>query len=134
MHIAVPRDRIGNRGAITVVNPVDGRVMFVLPAGSQAIVGTTDTFTDESPDEVRATAGEVRYLLAAANSYFPDAKLKEDDVISAWAGIRPLAAATSGVDPSGISGAQDCRGQAGGDHGDWWEADDLQVDGGGSCG
>ncbi|MDQ3080737.1 MAG: FAD-dependent oxidoreductase, partial [Gemmatimonadota bacterium] len=98
VHISVSRDRIGNRGAITVVNPVDGRVMFVLPAGSQAIVGTTDTFTDESPDEVRATAGDVRYLLAAANSYFPDAKLKEDDVVSAWAGIRPLAAATNGAD------------------------------------
>ncbi len=103
VHIAVPRNRIGNRGAITVVNPLDGRVMFVLPAGSQAIVGTTDTFTDESPDDVRATEADVRYLLAAANAYFPDAKLTEDDVISAWAGIRPLAAATNGADPSGIS-------------------------------
>src|SRR5262249_43935504 len=39
-HIAVPRARIGNHDALTLLSPVDGRVMFVLPAGAFAIVGT----------------------------------------------------------------------------------------------
>jgi glycerol-3-phosphate dehydrogenase len=102
-HIAVPRHRVGNRSAVTLTSPVDGRVMFVIPGGDQAIVGTTDTFTTESPDEVRTTELEVDYLLASANVYFPDAKLKSDDVVAAWSGIRPLASAPPGTDPSSIS-------------------------------
>jgi glycerol-3-phosphate dehydrogenase len=89
-HIAVPRDRVGNNEAITLTHPSDGRVLFVLPAGRHAIVGTTDTFTHESPDEVRATEGDVRYLLDAVNSMFPGARLVREDVVSAWSGIRPL--------------------------------------------
>lgn len=86
-----------------MISPSDGRVMFVIPAGDQAIVGTTDTFTAEKPDQVRASDADVDYLLASANSYFPDAALTRDDVLAAWAGIRPLASAKAGTNPSSIS-------------------------------
>lgn len=89
-HIAVPRQRIGNTAALTLLSPRDGRVLFVLPADEHAIVGTTDTYTPSSPDEVRANGDDVRYLLDAANAFFPGAMLTIDDVVSAWAGIRPL--------------------------------------------
>ncbi|MEO7369099.1 MAG: glycerol-3-phosphate dehydrogenase/oxidase [Gemmatimonadaceae bacterium] len=102
-HITVPRQRIGNRSAVTLISPVDGRVMFVIPAGDQAIVGTTDTFTRDKPDQVRATKEDVDYLLASANAYFPDARLNNDDVVAAWAGIRPLASANGSTNPSSIS-------------------------------
>ena len=102
VHIAVPRDRLGNRGALTLIAPADGRVFFVLPAGEQSIVGTTDTYTDATPDEVRATNQDVEYLLAAANHYFPSAKLETADVITAWAGIRPLIAAQTAT-PGAVS-------------------------------
>jgi glycerol-3-phosphate dehydrogenase len=92
VHIAVPRGRIGNRGAFTVLSPKDGRVMFVLPGETQTIVGTTDTFTSSRPDAIRASETDVAYLLDAANHFFPQAWLVRDDVVSAWAGIRPLAA------------------------------------------
>jgi glycerol-3-phosphate dehydrogenase len=95
VHIAVPRERVGNRDAITMISSVDGRVMFCLPAGAQAIIGTTDTWTDESPETVHATASDVEYLLRSAISYFPQARLTFDDVVSAWAGIRPLVATQS---------------------------------------
>jgi glycerol-3-phosphate dehydrogenase len=81
---------VGNHDALTLLSPMDGRVMFVLPAGAFAIVGTTDTFTTASPDDVRATADDVSYLLATANQFFPAANLTTDDVVAAWAGIRPL--------------------------------------------
>jgi glycerol-3-phosphate dehydrogenase len=90
VHILVRRDRLGNRHAITFQSPVDGRVMFVLPWGDFSYVGTTDTDYAGSPAEVRADAEDVRYLLDSANSIFPDAKLTGDDVVSTWAGIRPL--------------------------------------------
>lgn len=89
-HIEVQRSRVGNDGAITLLSPSDGRVLFVLPSGDHTIIGTTDTFTSEAPDDVRASADDVEYLLRAANSFFPDAGLATRDVVSAWAGIRPL--------------------------------------------
>lgn len=101
-HISVPRERIGNRDAVTLISPIDGRVMFCLPAGPQTIVGTTDTWTDESPERVHASVADVDYLLRAANAYFPRAQLTRDDVVSAWAGIRPLASASEG-NPSAVS-------------------------------
>ncbi|HEV7994257.1 MAG TPA: glycerol-3-phosphate dehydrogenase/oxidase [Gemmatimonadaceae bacterium] len=104
VHVSVPRERVGNVAAVTLIAPQDGRVMFVLPAGRHAIIGTTDSYDATAPDAVHATSGDVAYLLEAANHYFPEARLTRADVVSAWAGIRPLAAsgATTG-DPSSAS-------------------------------
>lgn len=93
VHVAVPRERVGNREALTLLSPLDGRVMFVLPAGAHAIIGTTDTHTAAHPGSVRAAESDVAYLLRSANAFFPHAGLTRDDVVSAWAGIRPLVAA-----------------------------------------
>ena len=103
VHIAVPADRVGNRAAITMLAHADQRVMFVLPGGTHTIIGTTDTETHERPEQVRATRADVQYLLDGANSYFPEAKLTPDDVVCAWAGIRPLIASGNSGDPAGAS-------------------------------
>lgn len=96
VHVSVPRSRVGNVAALTLTAPQDGRVMFVLPSGAFTIIGTTDTFDDVSPDDVRANEGDVAYLLHSVNQYFPDAALTRSDVVSAWAGLRPLAAVAGG--------------------------------------
>jgi glycerol-3-phosphate dehydrogenase len=103
VHIAVPAERVGNRAAVTILSPADQRVMFVLPGGTHTIIGTTDTPTEERPDQVRATRADVRYLLDGANACFPEAMLTADDVVSAWAGIRPLIASGNTGDPAGAS-------------------------------
>ena len=103
VHIALPAERVGNHGAITMLSPDDERVMFILPAGQFTIVGTTDTWTDESPDEVRPREADLDYLIRAANAYFPDADLTSSDVVSAWAGIRPLAESDPAKNPSEFS-------------------------------
>ena len=102
VHIAVPASRVGNRGAVTLLG-LDGRVMFVLPGGTCSIIGTTDTPTSEMPEQVRASRADVAYLLESANRAFPAAKLTADDVIAAWAGIRPLIAKGNTGDPSAAS-------------------------------
>jgi glycerol-3-phosphate dehydrogenase len=89
-HVVVPRDRLGNTDAITFTSPIDGRVMFVLPWGRWSYIGTTDTETSETPDEVHASPEDVRYLLRSANSRFPNARLQEQDVVATWAALRPL--------------------------------------------
>ena len=100
-HIAVDRALVGNRDAVALLSPLDGRVMFILPSGSQTIIGTTEIPTRASPDEVRASESEISYLLESANAYLADARLARSDVISAWAGLRPLARTTS--DPASAS-------------------------------
>ena len=103
VHIAVPRERLATYGALTLLSPIDGRVMFALPSTATTIIGTTDTATTESPDNVRASADDIEYLLATANRFFPSANLTTDDVVSAWAGIRPLVAASFTRDASSAS-------------------------------
>jgi glycerol-3-phosphate dehydrogenase len=86
-----------------MLHPTDERVMFTLPAGDQAIIGTTETPTSPGTRDSRASREDVEYLLSAANSYFPAAKLTEADVISAWSGIRPLAQQLSSGDVGSAS-------------------------------
>ena len=89
-HVTVPRRRLGNEHAVTLLSQIDGRVMFVLPWGELSYIGTTDTDADATPDALRVTAVDVTYLLRSANAAFPDAHLASNDVVSAWAGLRPL--------------------------------------------
>jgi glycerol-3-phosphate dehydrogenase len=103
VHIIVPRARVGNRNAIVLRAPHDGRVMFAIPWEDQTLVGTTDTDYDARPEDVAADAGDVRYLLDAVNAYFPAARLVEDDVIGAYAGLRPLVAPAESASPSETS-------------------------------
>jgi len=91
-HVAVPRSRLTSPTAVTLVSPIDGRVMFVLPWGEVAYVGTTETDFDGPPEDVRATGEDVVYLLRSANAFFPEARLTPDDVITTWAGLRALVA------------------------------------------
>jgi glycerol-3-phosphate dehydrogenase len=102
-HVAVPRRRIGNERAITLFSAIDGRVMFVLPWGELSYVGTTDTDADASPDGLRVTADDVTYLLRSANAAFPDAHLAPNDVVSVWAGLRPLLRQDAAATPSQVS-------------------------------
>ncbi len=92
VHVAVPRHRVGNMGALTLTSPLDGRVMFVLPWGDVTVIGTTDTDHAGAAEDVEPTTADVTYLLRSTNAFFPDARLGTDDVLAAWAGLRPLLA------------------------------------------
>jgi glycerol-3-phosphate dehydrogenase len=52
----------------------------------------TDTDFKGDPGQVSADADDVRYLISAANEYFPNHPIEADDVIATWAGLRPLIA------------------------------------------
>jgi glycerol-3-phosphate dehydrogenase len=103
VHVVVPRERVGNRNAIVLRAPRDGRVMFAIPWEDQTLVGTTDTDYDARPENVAADADDVRYLLEAVNAYFPAAGLGESDVVGAYAGLRPLVAPAEAESPSETS-------------------------------
>jgi glycerol-3-phosphate dehydrogenase len=107
VHIVLPRERLPLARAITLISPVDGRVMFALPWRERSVLGTTDTDYDGTADDVAADADDVKYLCDSGNGYFPGANLAPSDVIATWAGLRPLIApppkTEEGVDESSVS-------------------------------
>ncbi|MSR62992.1 MAG: glycerol-3-phosphate dehydrogenase/oxidase [Planctomycetes bacterium] len=91
-HILVARERLPTDGAVIFPSPVDGRIMFLIPWPRGTVIGTTDL--DAASDApVHTTRAEVQYLLDSANGLVPGAALGEADVLSSWAGLRPLLAA-----------------------------------------
>ncbi|MEE8561677.1 MAG: glycerol-3-phosphate dehydrogenase/oxidase [Gemmatimonadota bacterium] len=102
-HIHVRRDRIGHSRALIFESPLDGRIMFVLPWGDLTLIGTTDEEYEGAPEDVRPTGEDVRYLLDSTNRLFPDARLDAADVLSAWAGLRPLVAGEADAEEDEVS-------------------------------
>ena len=104
VHIVVKHDRLPVRHAVVCLHPEDGRLLFAIPWGEDTYIGTTDTDYQGDPADVAATRADVHYLLAAARKYFPSCDLGDDDVISTWAGLRPLIAPPAdGVAESNVS-------------------------------
>lgn len=103
VHLVLPRERLGNRRALVLHAVRDGRVLFVIPWDEASIVGTTDTDHEGGPESVEADDADVAYLLETLNYYFPDAVLGERDVVSTFAGLRPLVSGDHGESPSEVS-------------------------------
>jgi glycerol-3-phosphate dehydrogenase len=96
VHVVVDRSRIDHRDGIIFTSPIDGRVLFILPWGNLSYIGTTDTDSGETPEQLGTTADEIVYLLRSANARFPSARLSLEDVRATWAGLRPLIADRNG--------------------------------------
>lgn len=73
-----------------VLTPNDGRVIFVIPYSEKVLVGTTEVPLKTSEFNLTINQEEQEYLLRNLNEFFPDIKIDNDDIISAFAGIRPL--------------------------------------------
>jgi glycerol-3-phosphate dehydrogenase len=108
VHLVFDAARVPHQGrALVLRSPRDNRLFFVLPAGARTMVGTTDTdWPSPQPpsidDDIRARGDDVAYLLEAANHAFPSLRLAPEDVLSTYAGLRPLLA-TSAHTPSETS-------------------------------
>jgi glycerol-3-phosphate dehydrogenase len=100
IHLVVDRKKLPTPDAIVMTE--GKRILFVIPWGERTIVGTTDTDYNGALDNIRADANDISYVLKVANGFFPNAKLSPADVISSWAGVRPLIADPNGK-PSDIS-------------------------------
>ncbi|HEY1786805.1 MAG TPA: glycerol-3-phosphate dehydrogenase/oxidase, partial [Verrucomicrobiae bacterium] len=114
VHLVVDRARISTPD--TVVMTEGKRILFAIPWGERTILGTTDTDYDGSLDRIFADATDIRYILEITNRFFPGANLSETDVISSWAGVRPLIADPHGS-PSDISRSHQIRNPEPG----WWD-------------
>ena len=100
VHLVFPRNRL-QVNKIVLVPTADKRMIFVVPLGQFTYVGTTDTDYSGSLDNVLVESDDVSYLLDALNKCFPSLNLGPGDIVSTWAGLRPLIMEEG--DPSKVS-------------------------------
>jgi glycerol-3-phosphate dehydrogenase len=92
-HLILPAWRLPLSQAVSLMHPQDGRPVFAYPWEGVTLVGTTDLDHAQPPDaEARITRVELDYLLAAVRAQFPQLGIGEGDVLSTFAGVRPVIA------------------------------------------
>lgn len=102
-HLLVPLWRMPLGPGVSWQHHEDRRNVFVYPWAGVALIGTTDLDHEEDlQQEPRATPAEMRYLLDAVNRRFPRLRLRAADVISTYAGVRPVVS-SGAADPSAES-------------------------------
>jgi glycerol-3-phosphate dehydrogenase len=101
VHIVISQVRLPIKHAV-YFDVFDGRMIFAIPRGGTTYIGTSDTDYNGDRDTVVCTSSDVDYILAATNRMFPTVALTKEDVISSWAGLRPLIH-EDGKSPSEVS-------------------------------
>lgn len=123
-HLVISQERLPVEQAFTLLHPVDKRALFIFPWENRTVIGTTDL--DHPPldeQEVGITNEEVDYLLQAVNGLFDHTELSREDVISSWAGVRPLISESG--DGKRVSPSKEKR-----DHSVWLDNNLVTVSGG----
>jgi glycerol-3-phosphate dehydrogenase len=98
-HLIFPLWRLPVAQSVGFMHPQDGRPVFAYPWEGVALVGTTDLDHQGLEQEAAITKQEVAYLLAALDWQFPELKLGPHDVLSTYAGVRPIVSSGK-ADPS----------------------------------
>jgi glycerol-3-phosphate dehydrogenase len=92
VHLVVDAHWLPGEQALLVPQTDDGRVLFMIPWLGKVLLGTTDTPLDDLPIEPRAREEEIDFILRTAARYLEKAPGRRD-VLSVFAGLRPLIAA-----------------------------------------
>src|SRR5947209_9213290 len=89
IHLVVAKERLGiSDTAVVLPETEDGRILYIIPWSARAVIGTTDTGSGNL-DDPQANPDEIAYLMKHVNEYF-EVNLTEDDILSVYAGYRPL--------------------------------------------
>lgn len=99
-HLIFPNWRLPVAQAVSFLHPFDHRPVFIFPWEKVTLVGTTDVdHSDQMDEEPRISPDEVAYLMAAVEFQFPSLSITLDDIVSTYAGIRPIIGSGK-LDPS----------------------------------
>jgi len=102
VHLVLDGTFLPGESAIMVPHTDDGRVLFAVPWHGRTIVGTTDTPIPTATIEPRPLPEEIEFLLAHAARYLTRHP-QRSDVLSVFAGIRPLVRSDAGSDTASLS-------------------------------
>lgn len=97
VHLVVDKSFLGGDSAIMIPKTSDGRVLFGVPWHNKVILGTTDTPLKEFVLEPQALEEEIEFILNTAGQYL-EKQPQRKDVLSVFAGLRPLAAPKENAD------------------------------------
>ncbi len=89
VHVVFPHHKLPLQHT-TYFDAPDGRMIFAIPRGKITYVGTTDTNYQANLDRVVVTKADAEYLVSILSHAFPSVSLSISDIISNWAGLRPL--------------------------------------------
>lgn len=96
VHLVVDSKFLGGKSALMIPKTSDGRVLFGVPWHDKVVLGTTDTPLNQPELEPKPMEEEVDFILDQAGLYLTS-KPKRSDVLSVFAGLRPLAALKNSV-------------------------------------
>lgn len=102
IHLVLPKRFLPGDAAIMVPKTADGRVLFAVPWHDRVVVGTTDTPLARRSLEPRALDEERDFVLGHARKYL-STDPTETDVLSVFAGLRPLVKATGAGNTAALS-------------------------------
>lgn len=102
IHLVFERSFLPGDSAIMVPHTSDGRVLFAIPWHDHTLVGTTDVPLSDTPLEPRATEHEIDFILETAGRYLQRPPTRAD-ILSVFAGIRPLVRAGDGKNTAALS-------------------------------
>lgn len=89
VHLVFPYEKVPLKQA-AYFDVGDGRMIFAIPRNKITYVGTTDTVYNQDIDKPQCSDEDATYILNATNKIFPTLHLKAEDIVSSWAGLRPL--------------------------------------------
>jgi glycerol-3-phosphate dehydrogenase len=101
-HIILDRSFLPGSNSILVPHTKDGRVMFALPWHNHTLVGTTDTPIEKAVLEPVALDQEIDFMLETASLYLAKRPTRAD-ILSVYAGIRPLVKSGDGKNTAALS-------------------------------
>lgn len=88
-HIVLSKEFLPGENALMIPKTDDGRVLFAIPWHEHLLIGTTDEAVQHSEGEPHATPGEKSFLIQHVERYL-GRTVAPADVLSVWAGLRPL--------------------------------------------
>ncbi len=102
VHLILDRSFMPSDIAILIPQTEDGRVLFFVPWHRHLMVGTTDTPMHEASLEPKPLDEEIDYLLKYSGRYLTR-KPTRADILSVFAGLRPLVKAGDGENTAALS-------------------------------
>ncbi len=101
-HIVLERRFLASDTAMMIPKTSDGRVLFCIPWHNHLIVGTTDTPVGSAILEPEALDAEIDFILATVGDYLTS-RPTPDDILSVFAGIRPLVSRSAAKNTAALS-------------------------------
>jgi len=100
-HLVLPWSCLPVSCSVSLFHPEDGRPVFAFPWLGTTVLGTTDIDHEGNLDqEPVISEAETTYLLEIASRLFPGSPIGRDDILSTWAGVRPVVTDGTGKAPS----------------------------------